>query len=87
MRPLDLAQLYQSSEVPKQKTVTKPQKKKDLKIDTKALQAQESKLVQDLVESPTSKNKYKNLQNAIKELEKSNVSFKQVSIKSLELIL
>jgi|TARA_B110000285_G_scaffold234446_1_gene311446 lipid II:glycine glycyltransferase (peptidoglycan interpeptide bridge formation enzyme) len=87
MRPLDLAQLYQSSEVPKPKTVTKPQKKKDLKIDTKALQAQESKLVQDLVESPTSKNKYKNLQNAIKELEKTNVSFKQVSIKSLELIL
>ena len=65
----------------------KPQKKKELKVDTKALQAKENKLCSDLVESPTSKNKYKLLQNQIKELEKANASYKQVNVRCMELIL
>ena len=40
-----------------------------------------------MVESPTSKNKYKSLQTQVKEMEKANASFKQISIKSLELIM
>ena len=75
--------MYQKEDVPQ----PKPQKKKELKVDTKALQAKENKLCSDLVESPTSKNKYKLLQNQIKELEKANASYKQVNVRCMELIL
>jgi la-related protein 1 len=60
------------------------QKVKPLDLEKKDLKHIEKKLLNDLVESPISKNKFKNFSALMKENEKNSTSFKSVVIQSLD---